>query len=151
MLGLSLKFRPKQYNTVWFTCEIFFFLRLYLLIRNRHRERQRHRQREKQAPCGEPNAGLDPRTLGSWPKPKAVAQPLSHPVRPPARSFVPTHRLFTWTSTSIRSPVTWFIHSPSHWLIHLFTQSFIYSPSRGMTLLSISRAAKTWGRCQEFK
>ena len=28
---------------------------------------------------GEPDAGLDPRTLGSWPKPKADAQPLSHP------------------------------------------------------------------------
>ena len=28
----------------------------------RHKERQSHRQREKQAPCGEPKAGLDPRT-----------------------------------------------------------------------------------------
>ena len=28
-------------------------------------ERQRKRQREKQAPCEEPNAELDPRTLGS--------------------------------------------------------------------------------------
>ena len=27
-----------------------------------HRERQRYRQREKQAPFGDPNAGLDPRT-----------------------------------------------------------------------------------------
>ena len=52
-----------------------FFLRFYLLIhkrqrqrqRERERERQRHRQREKQAPCREPNAGLDPRTLGSRP------------------------------------------------------------------------------------
>ena len=26
----------------------------------RERERQRHRQREKQAPCREPDAGLDP-------------------------------------------------------------------------------------------
>ena len=31
----------------------------------RERERQRHRQREKQAPCGEPYVGLDPRILGS--------------------------------------------------------------------------------------
>ena len=30
--------------------------------RERERERQRHRQREKQAPCREPNVGLDPRT-----------------------------------------------------------------------------------------
>ena len=28
-------------------------------------ERQRHRQREKQAPCREPNVGLDRRTSGS--------------------------------------------------------------------------------------
>ena len=27
----------------------------------RERERQRHRRREKQAPCEEPNAGLNPR------------------------------------------------------------------------------------------
>ena len=45
------------------------------------RERQRHRQREreKQAPCREPNAGLDPGTPGSHPGPKAGAKPLSHP------------------------------------------------------------------------
>ena len=44
-----------------------------------HRERQRHRQREKQAPCGEPDGGLDPGTPGSCPEPKADAQLLSHP------------------------------------------------------------------------
>ena len=48
-------------------------------IHERHRERQRHRQKEKQVPYGEPNPGLDPRTLGSWPEPKADAQLLSHP------------------------------------------------------------------------
>ena len=45
-----------------------FFLRFYLLIHERHREGQRHRQREKQAPCGEPDVGLDPRTPGSRPE-----------------------------------------------------------------------------------
>ena len=46
----------------------------------RDRERQRHRKREeKQAPCREPDVGLDPRTLGSRPEPKTDAQPLSHP------------------------------------------------------------------------
>ena len=40
---------------------------MYLFMRDtqRERERQKHRQREKQAPCGEPDVGLDPRTLGS--------------------------------------------------------------------------------------
>ena len=41
-------------------------------------QRQRHRQREKQTPCVEPDAGLDPRTLGSCAELKADAQPLSH-------------------------------------------------------------------------
>ena len=41
--------------------------------------RQRHRQREKQAPRREPDVGLDPGILRSYPEPKADAQPLSHP------------------------------------------------------------------------
>ena len=41
-------------------------------------ERQRHRRREKQAPCGKPDVGLDPRTPGSRPGPKAGAKLLSH-------------------------------------------------------------------------
>ena len=44
-----------------------------------HRERERDKQREKQAPCREPDVGLNPGTLGSRPEPKAAAQPLSHP------------------------------------------------------------------------
>ena len=52
---------------------------IYLFMRDTHRERQRRRQREKQTPCGEPDVGLDPRTLGSRPGLKADVQPLSHP------------------------------------------------------------------------
>ena len=48
-------------------------------MRDTQRERQRHRQREKQFPCREPDAGLDPVTLGSSHKLKADVQPLSHP------------------------------------------------------------------------
>ena len=43
------------------------------------REKPRHRQREKQAPCREPDVGLDPGSPGSLPGPKAGAQMLSHP------------------------------------------------------------------------
>ena len=51
-------------------------------MRYRERERQRYRQREKQAPSREPYVGLDPRTPGSGPEPKAGAltdEPPRHP------------------------------------------------------------------------
>ena len=51
------------------------------------RERQKHRQREKQTLCTEPDAGLNPRTLGSLPEPKVDAQPLSHPGVPTKRNL----------------------------------------------------------------
>ena len=41
-------------------------------IHREERERQRHRQREKQAPCREPDMGLDPRSPGSGPGPKVA-------------------------------------------------------------------------------
>ena len=37
---------------------------------------------EKQAPGEEADVGLDPRIWGSYPEPKADAQPLSHPGAP---------------------------------------------------------------------
>ena len=46
-------------------CFLFFFKILFIHERQRERERQRHRQREKQAPCKEPDVGLDPRSPGS--------------------------------------------------------------------------------------
>ena len=57
---------------------LFLFLKDFLKIYSweTHRERQRHRQREKQASCREPDAGLDPRTLGSWPEPPKCPQSL---------------------------------------------------------------------------
>ena len=68
-----------------YLCHAFFFKDLFIYDRQRERERerererQRHRRREKQAPCGEPEVGLDPGTPGSRPGPKAGAKPLSHP------------------------------------------------------------------------
>ena len=55
------------------------FIYLFTHERQRERQRQRHRQRKKQAPCRKPGAGLDPRTPGSCPEPKADTQPPSHP------------------------------------------------------------------------
>ena len=51
-------------------------------MRDTEKERQRHRPREKQAVWKEPDEGLDPRTPGSHPGPKADALPLSHPGAP---------------------------------------------------------------------
>ena len=42
--------------------------------REKERERQRHRPREKQAPCREPDVGLQDQALGP-----GGAKPLSHP------------------------------------------------------------------------
>ena len=55
-------------------CWFFFFKILFIneRQRERERERQRPRQREKQALCREPDVGLDPRSPGSGPGPKAV-------------------------------------------------------------------------------
>ena len=53
----------------------------------RERERQRHRQREKQAPCKEPDMGLDPWTPGITPWVEGGAKLLSYP------GIYPTHTL----------------------------------------------------------
>ena len=58
----------------------FFFLRFYLLMRGRVLE-------EKQAPHGEPGAGLHPRTLGPCPELKARCS-TTEPPRCPSASFL---------------------------------------------------------------
>ena len=55
-----------------------YFLFIYLFMRDIEREAET-RQREKQAPCRDPDVGLNPGILGSCPEPKADAQLLSHP------------------------------------------------------------------------
>ena len=60
-----------------------FFLIFYSFIHERQRERGPETQaEEKQAPCREPDAGLDPESPGSRPGPKAGAKLLSHPRMP---------------------------------------------------------------------
>ena len=56
-------------------------------MRDTQRERQRHRQRERLALFREPDVGLDPRTPGSCPRPKAGAKPLTHPGIPSYHDF----------------------------------------------------------------
>ena len=52
-------------------------------MRHTERERQRHRQREKQAPCREPDVGLDSGTAESCPELNegrcSTAEPPRHP------------------------------------------------------------------------
>ena len=47
-------------------------------MRHTERERHRHRQREKQAPCREPDVGLNPGSPGSHPGAEGSVKPLSH-------------------------------------------------------------------------
>ena len=81
--GLDLRvlsLGPQLSSTLSVELTLFlFFFKDFIYSQETHRERQRHRQREKQAPCRKPDAGLDPRTSGSRPEPKADAQPLSPP------------------------------------------------------------------------
>ena len=60
---------------------LFFFKDfIYLFMRDTQKEREAETQaEEKQAPCREPNVGLNPRTPGSHPGLKAGAKLLSHP------------------------------------------------------------------------
>ena len=56
-MGVKMERKKENMLTIYgHTLFFFFFLRFYLFIHER--------DREKQAPCGEPNAGLNPRTLG---------------------------------------------------------------------------------------
>ena len=57
----------------------------------KERERQRQRQREKQAQFRAPDVGLDPRTPGSRPGPKAGAKPLSTIGIPPIAFLTAGH------------------------------------------------------------
>ena len=68
---------PLFSHSSFFLKKDFIYLFMIDIERERERERQRHRQREKQAPCKEPDVGLDPGTLGSCPGPKAGAKPPS--------------------------------------------------------------------------
>ena len=64
------------------------FLKMILFMSNTHTHREAETKAEgEQDPCGTPNTGLDPRTLGSQPEWKAEAQPLSHPGAPVRHLF----------------------------------------------------------------
>ena len=56
-------------------------------MRNTQRESQRHRQREKQAPCREPDAGLDPWDSRIRPWAKGRHQTAKPPRDPPVNFF----------------------------------------------------------------
>ena len=64
-------------------CGFCFVKILFIYSWETHREMKRHRQREKQAPCSKPEAGLDPRTLGSHPE-----QKLNHWATQASQTFV---------------------------------------------------------------
>ena len=56
-------------------------------MRDTHREAETQAEGEV-APCGKPDVGLNPRTPGSCPEPKADAQPLGHQGVPGLRTFI---------------------------------------------------------------
>ena len=102
----------------------------FIYLFTRDRQRQRHGQKEKQAP--EPDAGLDTRTPGSCPEPKADTQPLSHPGAPVF--FFYTELESQWT---LRGSV---VDSPRHLLFlqDLQPASRLPGPNSGSTLYLMS-------------
>ena len=68
LLGSLALFSFKYFSLSELACIcllVYFCIKiLFIYSRETQKERQRHRQREKQAPCGEPDAGLNPRTPG---------------------------------------------------------------------------------------
>ena len=71
--------------------DIFFKDFIYSFMRDTERKQRQRQREEKQAPHREPDAGLDPRTPGSCPGPKADAQLLSHPGVPRRRVLCSLH------------------------------------------------------------
>ena len=70
-------------------------------MRDTQRERQRHRKWEKQAPCREPDAGLDPGPPRDHDRSQRHAQPLSHSCVP--RSLILFFQIFyfkPWSESS---------------------------------------------------
>ena len=55
-----------------------FFKILFIHERHRERKRERHRQRERQAPCREPNVGLDPGSPGPMTRAEGSAKLLGY-------------------------------------------------------------------------
>ena len=70
------KFPKEQSYVLFITFFFFFFLRFYLFMREKEAETQAEGE---EAPCREPDVGLDPGSPGSRPRPKAGPKPLSHP------------------------------------------------------------------------
>ena len=91
----------------------------------RERERQRHRRREKQAPCWEPDVGLDPGIPGSRPGPKAGTKPLSHPGIPLIGAIV--NGIVFLISLSAISLVAYRNATISVYLVSCKFTKFIYS------------------------
>ena len=97
-------------------------------MRDTHTQRQRHRQREKQAPCRQPDVGLDPRPPGSCPGPKAGAKPLSHPGIPDIFFSI---KLDTKTYLEVcgeedKYPTTWLISSIWHQKFLVYGRCIFY-------------------------
>ena len=71
-----------EYSSIFFFVCLFFKDFIYLFMRDTEREREREAETQEEGEagsCREPDVGLDPRTPGSGPGPKAGTKLLSHP------------------------------------------------------------------------
>ena len=114
--------------------------------REREREWQRHRQREKQAPCREPDLGLNPRTPGSGSGLKTVLNPWATRAALVSFFYPNDH------SMNFRSQTFILVHPfPGSWLWSAFVfspgvQRCSSLPSLSIFLLTSLRSAfSPWG------
>ena len=121
---------------IYFSIRHFFIYFIFLKILFIYSwEIQRHRQREKQTPYREPDSGLDPRTRGSRPEPKADAQSLSHPGTPEIHFFKAllyyrmTEGIARCRAVQLRcSTVPWFSGEGSSFQGHIALTEFCIYP-----------------------
>ena len=107
-------------------------LRFYLFIHERdtEKERQRHRK-EKQAPCREPNAGLDPRSPGSrpglksalncWTTQAALVATLIHKRTGIQGKTTKTNILSIWSLYQRKQTVAWKIVKNKSFKYHFYS------------------------------
>ena len=140
---------------------VFFFFKIFLIFIyswQTHRERQRHRQREKQAPCEEPDVGLNPGSPGSGPGLKAALNRWVTGSAQPLQIFFPENSSYACHMTSLYTGFFFmcsFIHfsvSPKFApFLGIFLDSLLRNPRQSENYSTVWRKKNTYKMREEGK